>query len=121
MPFETLALPLVWWVNKLPYFELNGFSLILEGWLDTYQVQIIPFIANAFSIYLFYQYFESIPKELDEAATVDGAGWFKHLPPDGHAAVRSGHGHRGDPDLPARLELLPLAADGRSSPRNCAR
>ena len=77
VPFQTLALPLVWWVNQLPYFELNGFSLeISKGWLDTYQVQIIPFIANAFSVYLFYQYFSSIPKELDEAARVDGAGWF---------------------------------------------
>ncbi|MFJ6417289.1 carbohydrate ABC transporter permease [Paeniglutamicibacter sp. NPDC091659] len=78
VPFETLALPLVWWVNKLPWLEINGFSLSLTtGWLDTYQVQIIPFVANAFSIYLFHQYFESIPKELDEAARVDGAGWFK--------------------------------------------
>lgn len=77
VPFETLALPLVWWVNQLPWLEVNGFSLSLTtGWLDTYQVQIIPFIANAFSIYLFHQYFESIPKELDEAARVDGAGWF---------------------------------------------
>ncbi len=78
VPFQTLALPLVWWVNQLPYFELNGFSLeFSKGWLDTYQVQIIPFIANAFSIYLFHQYFESIPKELDEAARIDGASWFK--------------------------------------------
>jgi multiple sugar transport system permease protein len=78
VPFQTLALPLVWWVNQLPYFELDGFSLeFSKGWLDTYQVQIIPFIANAFSIYLFHQYFESIPKELDEAARIDGAGWFK--------------------------------------------
>jgi multiple sugar transport system permease protein len=73
VPFETLALPLLWWVNKLPWLDANGFS---QGWLDTYQVQIIPFIVNAFSIYLFYQYFDSIPKELDEAAVVDGAGWF---------------------------------------------
>lgn len=77
VPFETLALPLVWWVNKLPWLEVNGFSLSLTtGWLDTYQVQIVPFLANAFSIYLFHQYFESIPKELDEAARVDGASWF---------------------------------------------
>lgn len=74
VPFETLALPLLWWVNKLPFLGPDGLS---EGWLDTYQVQIIPFIANAFSIFLFYQYFDSIPKELDEAATVDGAGWFR--------------------------------------------
>lgn len=74
VPFETLALPLLWWVNQLPYIGTDGFSW---GWLDTYQVQIIPFVANAFSIYLFYQYFDSIPRELDEAATVDGAGWFR--------------------------------------------
>jgi multiple sugar transport system permease protein len=75
VPFETMALPLLWWVNKLPFYDfVNGYS---EGWLDTYQVQIVPFVANAFSIFLFYQYFDSIPKELDEAATVDGAGWFR--------------------------------------------
>ncbi len=71
VPFETMALPLLWWVNQLPYFDGS------TGWLDTYEVQIIPFVANAFSIYLFYQYFDSIPKELDEAAKVDGAGWFR--------------------------------------------
>jgi multiple sugar transport system permease protein len=77
VPFETFALPLVWWVNKLPWFELHGFHLTLtQGWLDTYHVQILPFVANAFSIYLFYQYFTSIPVDLDEAARMDGAGWF---------------------------------------------
>jgi multiple sugar transport system permease protein len=78
VPFETLALPLVWWVNQLPSLEMDGFSLAFtKGWIDTYQVQIVPFVANAFSIYLFHQYFESIPKELDEAARMDGAGWFR--------------------------------------------
>lgn len=77
VPFETFALPLVWWINQLPWLEMQGFSLTLtEGWLDTYRVQILPFVANAFSVYFFYQYFSSIPKELDEAARVDGAGWF---------------------------------------------
>ncbi|QHC60493.1 ABC transporter permease subunit [Rathayibacter sp. VKM Ac-2760] len=77
IPFETLALPLVWWVNQLPNFGVDQFGVFFsKGWLDTYQVQIIPFIVNAFSIYLFHQYFESIPKELDEAARMDGAGWF---------------------------------------------
>jgi multiple sugar transport system permease protein len=77
VPFETFALPLVWWVNKLPSLQLDGFRVLLtQGWLDTYQVQVVPFIANAFSIYLFYQYFSSIPTEIDEAARVDGASWF---------------------------------------------
>jgi multiple sugar transport system permease protein len=78
VPFETFALPLVWWVNKLPYLTFrNGVPLWDFGWLDTYRVQILPFIANAFAIYLFYSYFQSIPKDLDEAARVDGAGWFR--------------------------------------------
>jgi multiple sugar transport system permease protein len=77
VPIETFAVPMVWWVNKLPWLQLNGFHLtITEGWLDTYQVQILPFVANAFSIFLFHQYFQSIPKELDEAAVIDGASWF---------------------------------------------
>ena len=78
VPFETFALPLVWWVNKLPWLVMqDGVPRWTFGWLDTYQVQIIPFVANAFSIYLYYSYFSTIPKELDEAARVDGAGWFR--------------------------------------------
>lgn len=78
VPFETFALPLLWWVNHLPWLTHEGFTILwTEGWIDTYRVQILPFVANAFSIYLFYSYFQSIPKELDEAARVDGAGWFR--------------------------------------------
>ena len=78
VPFETFALPLVWWVNKLPWLVIQGgVPRWTFGWLDTYRVQIIPFIANAFSIYLYYSYFSTIPKELDEAARVDGASWFR--------------------------------------------
>ena len=78
VPFETFALPLVWWVNQLPWLVMEGgVPLWSFGWLDTYRVQILPFVANAFSIYLYYSYFQSIPRELDEAARVDGAGWFR--------------------------------------------
>ncbi|MCX5328590.1 MULTISPECIES: carbohydrate ABC transporter permease [unclassified Streptomyces] len=77
VPFETFALPLVWWVNQLPLLRVNGFHLEwTTGWMDTYQVQILPFVANAFSVYFFHQYFQSIPKEIDEAAIMDGASWF---------------------------------------------
>jgi multiple sugar transport system permease protein len=55
VPFETFALPLVWWVNKLPWFLFqDGQFFYTTGWLDTYRVQIFPFLANAFSIYLFH-------------------------------------------------------------------
>lgn len=77
VPFETFAVPLVWWINQLPLLRVNGFQLeFTTGWMDTYQVQILPFVANAFSVFFFHQYFQSIPKEIDEAAIVDGAGWF---------------------------------------------
>ena len=78
VPFETFALPLVWWVNKLPWLTVQGGIPLWEfGWLDSYRVQIVPFIANAFSIFLFYSSFQSIPRDFDEAARVDGAGWFR--------------------------------------------
>jgi multiple sugar transport system permease protein len=77
LPFETIALPLVFWVSKLPWIGLDGAVPQFEtGWLNSYHVQVLPFVANAFSIFLFAQYFSSIPKSLDEAARVDGAGWF---------------------------------------------
>ncbi|MCW4353809.1 carbohydrate ABC transporter permease [Hoyosella sp. YIM 151337] len=78
VPFETVAIPLVYWVAKLPSVEFNGLMpTYSQGWLNTYHVQILPFVANAFFIFLFAQYFKSIPRELDEAARVDGASWFQ--------------------------------------------
>jgi multiple sugar transport system permease protein len=77
VPFETIAVPMVYWVSKLPTLVFEGAVPRYDfGWLNTYQVQIIPFIANGFSIFLFTQYFSTIPTSIDEAARVDGAGWF---------------------------------------------
>jgi multiple sugar transport system permease protein len=47
------------------------------GLIDTYSVQILPAIANAFFIFLFYQFFAKLPKELIEAARVDGLSLFR--------------------------------------------
>jgi multiple sugar transport system permease protein len=79
VPFDTIAVPLLFEVTKLPAIQFNGlryYPSLTTGWLDTYYVQILPFVANSFSIFLFRQYFSSIPEELEEAARVDGAGWF---------------------------------------------
>jgi multiple sugar transport system permease protein len=77
VPFETIAIPMVYWVSKLPTLVMeNGVLKYDFGWLNSYHVQIVPFIANAFSIFLFTQYFSTIPRSLDEAARIDGAGWF---------------------------------------------
>ncbi len=44
------------------------------GWIDTYMALIVPFLANAFGIFLIRQCFLSVPAELVDAAKVDGAG-----------------------------------------------
>jgi multiple sugar transport system permease protein len=42
------------------------------GWLNTYASQIIPFAANGFSVFLLMQFMRSLPKELWDAARIDG-------------------------------------------------
>lgn len=59
VPFEAIAVPL--------FYLLNDYR-------NTYAVQFFPFVANALSIYLFYTFFAGLPKQLEEAARVDGAG-----------------------------------------------
>ncbi len=78
VPLEAISIPMLVVVNELPWVNLGGgLSLeVVQTWLDSYQVQIIPFIAYPFSIFLFYQFFLDIPKEFDEAAIVDGASPF---------------------------------------------
>jgi multiple sugar transport system permease protein len=46
------------------------------GWIDTYLPFIIPKIlaTDAFFVFLLTQFFRAIPKELDEAARIDGCG-----------------------------------------------
>ena len=74
VPFEAIAVPLLLIVSKLPSIGAEGLT---TGWINTYHVQIIPFIAQAFIIFLFVQFFKSLPYDLVEAARIDGAGWFQ--------------------------------------------
>jgi multiple sugar transport system permease protein len=74
VPFEAVAIPLLLIVSKLPSISAEGLT---TGWINTYHVQIIPFIAQALIIFLFVQFFKSLPYDLVEAARIDGAGWFQ--------------------------------------------
>src|SRR5262249_28898758 len=74
VPFETIAIPLLLIVNNLPWIGTGGFTI---GWLNSYRVQIVPFIADGLTIFLFVQYFRDLPRELIEAARVEGASWFQ--------------------------------------------
>lgn len=74
IPFETIAIPLLLMVSQLPWIGWNGLEF---GWLNTYRVQIIPWVADGLTIFLFVQYFRDLPRELIEAARVEGATWFQ--------------------------------------------
>ena len=74
VPFETIAIPLLIVVNNLPWIGPNGLTI---GWLNSYHVQIVPLIADGLTLFLFVQYFRDLPKELIEAARIDGATWFQ--------------------------------------------
>lgn len=121
VPFETIAVPMVYWVSKLPTIVLEGGIPKYDfGWLNTYEVQIVPFIANAFSIFLFTQYFSTIPTSLDEAARIDGAGWFTIY----RRIVAPLAGRRSRPSPSSRSCRRGTSTCGRSwscSRRSCAR
>jgi multiple sugar transport system permease protein len=50
------------------------------GWTGTWLPLIVPhFFANAYNVFLLRQFFQSIPKEMDEAAMIDGASPLRTL------------------------------------------
>ena len=98
LPFEAIAVPLFY---------------MLSDYRNTYPVQFLPFIANAFSIYLFYTFFVGLPKQIEEAARVDGAGPWRTFFLIAAADVEAGVRHRHDPAVPRRVGCFLLAGDGR--------
>lgn len=72
----TMAFPAA--VTAIP-----GFLLIRElGLLNTFAALVLPTVANGLSIFILKGFFDALPRELYEAATIDGAGeWhiFRHI------------------------------------------
>ncbi|NMC45769.1 MAG: carbohydrate ABC transporter permease [Chloroflexi bacterium] len=66
IPPQVLMLPSYILVNDL-------------GWLDSYMGLIIPRVGGAFGIFLLRQFMLTVPKELDDAAQIDGAGLMRRL------------------------------------------
>jgi multiple sugar transport system permease protein len=56
-------------VTMIPSFMI----LYWLGWIDTYKALIVPGLASAFGTFLLRQFFLTIPRELEEAAYIDGA------------------------------------------------
>ncbi len=61
VPMQVLVVPL--------FIEMKSLNL-----QDTYMALLAPSLASAFGVFLLKQAVESVPRELDEAATIDGAG-----------------------------------------------
>ncbi len=58
-----------------PVYLVPSFIIMARlHWLDTYTALIVPWTANVFSIFLLRQHFKTIPQDLFDAATIDGAG-----------------------------------------------
>ena len=64
IPLQVLIVPL--------FAQLKTFGL-----LNTYLGALLPTFASAFGIFLLRQAVNQVPRELDEAATLDGAGHFR--------------------------------------------
>lgn len=64
IPFDAIAVPL--------YSIMRGFNL-----QNTYAGLVLPGVGNGLAVFLLRQFFQGIPKDLREAAMVDGMGWFR--------------------------------------------
>jgi multiple sugar transport system permease protein len=66
------ALMIPWEVTLIP-----GFVLMRQlGWIDSHLSLIVPTIGDVFGTFLLRQFFLSLPRELEDAARIDGAGYF---------------------------------------------
>lgn len=71
---STIFLPAA--VTLIPTYTV----FVKLNWVGTWLPLIVPtFFANAYDVFLLRQYFLTIPREMDEAAMIDGAGPFRTL------------------------------------------
>lgn len=70
---STMMIP--WEVTIIP----NYLTIKSWGWLDTYQGLTIPFFASAFGVFMLRQFFLQLPRELFDAARIDGCGHIWHF------------------------------------------
>ena len=57
----------------------NYITITRLGWLNTYYALIVPWLASVFGIFFMRQFFATIPQELQDAATIDGASHLTFL------------------------------------------
>ncbi len=70
---STMMIP--WEATIIP----NYLTIKSIGWTDTFQGLSAPFLATAFGTFLLRQFFMTLPKELHDAATIDGSSNLRFL------------------------------------------
>ena len=77
IPPQVTMVPLF---SMMRHFPLAGGNTIFgqgrTGLVNTYTGLILPYIAGSFGVFLCWQFYVSFPRELDEAATIDGCSRF---------------------------------------------
>jgi multiple sugar transport system permease protein len=77
IPHEVMLVPLYIMVKSVPLAGGNDlFGSGGTGWLDSYAGLILPGILSGYSIFFLRQFFVTLPKELEEAARIDGCSEF---------------------------------------------
>lgn len=77
IPMYTIVVPQFILVRSMPLFGGNDlFGQGGTGWLDSWWALIVPGAMTPLSVFLFRQFYLSVPRELSEAARIDGANEF---------------------------------------------
>lgn len=66
IPFEATIIP-------------NYLTVVGLGWKDSYQGLVVPYLVTGYGIFLLRQYFLTLPRDLYEAAAIDGCGRTRYL------------------------------------------
>ena len=99
VPIEVYAVPML-------------LGIIKVGWANTYQALILPSVGNVFSVLIFRQFFLTFPRDLEDAARIDGAGHGVDFLEDRVAPGPGTADRRDNHHLRAQLEQLPVAIAG---------
>jgi ABC-type glycerol-3-phosphate transport system permease component len=98
IPFVVLIIPLYQVMQALE-------------WVNTTTALIVPWIFTVYGTFLMRQFFLAIPKELEEAAYIDGGFPLAHAEEALYSGGHAGHRDPGDLFLSVCLELISLAPD----------